>query len=200
MNQLVFLSKLIGIGLCSVALASCGTFKKVRTITTDRVERDAWGKPSSYKLGKDEAGNPQMKSDKRSSFEQVGANNIVSGKNYRGQEYTKKSYRKDRWGGDSAFRTDSYHGAGKSSRYEKSPWFLQKQAGVQGQEASMGKKSFMTKLFGKKTAREAGVSELARPSDVETDVRRRVFKQPEITGWKNQSGLSVNDTNSLLGR
>ena len=37
-------------------------------------------------------------------------------------------------------------------------------------------------------------------SDAETDVRRRVYKQPDIIDWKEQQGLGVKDTNRMLGR
>lgn len=197
MDKRISLPQLLSLCLCSLAFISCAS---EQTVTRSKVDRDEWGKPVTYKVGEDDAGNPQMQSDVRSSFESVGGNKITSGNHYSGKEYTKKSYRKERWGGDSVYRTKSYNDVGRASNYDKEPWFIRKQAITSGQEPSEGKKSFFSKIFGKSTAREQDATRLTKTSDTESAVRRRVFKQPDVISWKGQSALSVQDTKGMLSR
>jgi len=49
-------------------------------------------------------------------------------------------------------------------------------------------------------ARESNAKRLDKPSDAQTDVRRRVFPDPEITSWKEQRALDMKATKSILGR
>jgi hypothetical protein len=49
-------------------------------------------------------------------------------------------------------------------------------------------------------ARESGRAPLARPSDAETDFRRRVYQEPEVKDWRAQRALDVEDTRAMLGR
>lgn len=200
MNQFISLLPLFSLCLGCIGFTSCANLKKVRTVTKTEVKEDMWGRKLNYSVGEDDAGNPRMQSDVRSSFENTGGSSIVSGNNYSGNEYTKKAYRKERWGGESSYKTKSYNNTNKANNYGKEPWFARKQANVNGQESSVGKKSFFTKLFGKSTARERGATDLSKPSDAETNVRRRVFIQPDIIGWKDQQTLSVDDTRGMLGR
>ena len=178
-------------------LMSCA---KERTVTKSQVVKGLFGRDAEFSPGTDDSGNPQMQSDKRSSFENTGANSMASGNNYSGKEYTKKSYRKERWGGDSDYKTKLFNGSKTASNYDKEPWFVKNQSSDYNQRANEGKKSFFTKLFGTSSAREQNGESLDRPSDAETDVRNRVFKQPEVIGWKDQQTLSISDTKSMLGR
>jgi len=182
------------------SLSSCSKFKSVRSVTKQKVDRDPWGKSVNYSVGKDDSGKPRMESDLRSSFESVGGSNFTSGNNFSGKEYTKNTYRKKRWGGESEYKAKSYDGGENTKNYDKEPWFVQKQAGENTQDASEGKKSFFTRLFGASSAREHTKTNISKPDDVQTNVRRGVFKEPDVIDWKDQPTHSVSDTNRLLGR
>jgi hypothetical protein len=41
---------------------------------------------------------------------------------------------------------------------------------------------------------------ISRISDAETDERRRVFTDPDIVPWKEQNGVTIEQTKSALGR
>lgn len=140
-----------------------------------------------------------MQSDRRSSLEGK-QSNVAANRDFRGKDYTKESYRKKRWDGNTLFKRKKYAGNTDASRYQKEPWFVQKQASNQGQRAQADGKAYSVTPFKTRSANEQGSKRLARPSDPQTDSRRRVFVQPKMTHWKDQKGLNVGDTNRMLGR
>ena len=81
----LFLNGLVG----ALLLGACASETKV---TQSQVKKDVWGRDEAYSIGKDEDGNPVMKSDKRSSFENK-SSNIASNRDFSGKDYSKKSYR-----------------------------------------------------------------------------------------------------------
>lgn len=179
-------------------LSSCSS---EQTVTKSQVVKDPWGKPQNYSIGKDENGNPVMKSDRRSTFE--GKQSSIAGhRDFRGKDYTSKSYRKKRWGGNTLFGGNKkYSGNTDANKYRNQPWFVQQQSRALAQRSrAEGKGYRKLGLFRTTQAREQSGRRLSRPQDAETNVRRRVYKQPGITHWKEQKGLSVGDTNRMLGR
>ncbi len=182
--------------LVAMLLGSCAS---EQTVTKSQVKKDAWGRDESFSVGKDKDGNPMMQSDRRSSLEGK-QSSVARGRDFSGKDYSKKSYRKKRWGGNTFFGRKKYEGDTDASRYQKEPWFVKKQAGLKDQRAGAEGKTYSVNPFRKSTANEQGGTRMSRTRDAETDFRRRVFKQPGITHWKNQSGLSVGDTNRMLGR
>ncbi|MGB0992873.1 MAG: hypothetical protein ACPG32_10445 [Akkermansiaceae bacterium] len=181
----------------ALMLMSCAS---ERTVTKSKVKKDAWGKDSGWSMGKDEDGNMVAKSDRRSEFEGRSSSIAGSGRDFGGKDYTKKSYRKKRWGGNTIFNKKSYEGNTDASRYKTEPWFVQQQARAQGQRSAADGKSYRTGIFGTGSAREQSANRMEHKSDAHTAYRKRVYKQPGITHWKNQQGLSVKDTNRMLGR
>jgi len=177
-------------------LISCGS---EQTVTKTQVKKDAWGNDERYTVGKDKDGNPVMKSDRRSQLEGK-RNHMDSNRDFSGKDYMAKSYRKKRWGGNTVFGNKKYEGNTDASRYKQEPWFVQKQASASGKTAYGSDKTYSVNPFSTSSAHEQGGTRIARTSDAETDVRRRVFVQPDITHWKNQKGLSIGDTNRKLGR
>jgi hypothetical protein len=180
----------------TMLLGSCAS---ERTVTKTQVKKDAWGREESFSVGKDEDGNPMMKSDRRSSMEGK-QSNVAGSQDFSGKDYNKKSYRKKRWGGNTVFGRKKYEGNTDASQYQKEPWFVKKQAGLKNQRAGAEGKTYSDNPFRKPTAREQGGARISHSSDAKTDFRRRVFKQPGITHWKDQPGLGVGDTNRMLGR
>ena len=182
--------------LALLFLASCAS---KRTVTKSKVRSDPWGNAERFSVGKDEAGNPQMKSDLRSTCEGKSSNMIAS-RDFSGKDYTTSSYAKKRWAGGTTFNRKKYLGNTDANKYRMEPWFVQKQAAAEGKSSDVNGRAFSTNRYDKTTANEQGANRLSRPSDANTDVRRRVFPQPDIIHWKDQEGLNVGDTNRLLGR
>ncbi|BDS08913.1 hypothetical protein NT6N_39530 [Oceaniferula spumae] len=191
--SLARLTVVVGLGAC---LVSCGS---EQTVTKEQVRKDAWGNKETFSVGKDKDGNPMMKSDRRSSMEGK-TSHMASNRDFAGKDYSKTSYRKKRWGGNTIFGRKKYEGNTDASRYKQEPWFVQKQASAQGKTAYGSDKSFNVNPFSTSTAHEQGGRRVVHKSDAETDVRRRVFIQPDIMDWKKQQGLSISDTNRKLGR
>ena len=196
------LLQLLFAGWVCFALCSCSGLNRVRTVTKRKVDTDFFGNEHNFKIGKDEAGRPKVESDQRSSFESKAESSFGGGTSYQGSEFSKKSYRKKRWGGNSSYDVKSFAGRKQAANYSKEPWFVRNQAGAaaQGKEAKVAKKGFLTRVFGTSTAREQGAGNLDKPSNYQTDVRREVYKQPDVIHWKEQQGLSINDTKQLLAR
>jgi len=193
MNLLKLVIVLLG------AVVLIGACASEQTVTKSQVRKDAWGKPERFGIGKDKDGNPVMKSDLRSDFEgQRSA--IAAAGDYSGKDYSTKSYAKKRWGGNTSFPHSKYDGKTDANHYKMEPWFVRKQASIAGQRANAESKDYMVNSYKKSSAREQGTSRIKHTSDSETDVRRRVYKQPDIIDWKEQRGLSVKDTNRMLGR
>lgn len=181
----------------AVLMSSCAS---EQTVSQSKVRKDAWGKDLPFTVGKDADGNPVMKSDKRSQFENKSSNSM-SNRDFRGQDYTKKSYRKDRWGGGKSFGLKKFEGNTDASRYQKEPWFVKKQALKGSSQARVSNKKFLVNPFrSQKKSYTRGVRELPKPESSRVIQKRNSMGQPTITDWKSQKGLSVKDTNSMLGR
>ena len=168
-------------------------------MTKTQVRKDWRGKEVPFTVGKDKDGNPVMKSDRRSSFEGK-TSGLVGGRDFQGKDYTKTSYRKKRWFGNTVFSKKEYRGNTDASRYKREPWFVQKQASASGKRSRADGKNYSVNPFSTTAARERQAVQISRTSDAETSVRRRVFKQPDIIHWQEQRGLTIKDTNKMLGR
>jgi len=177
-------------------LVSCAS---ERTVTKTKVRKDAWGNEDTFSIGEDEKGNLVAKSDRRSSFEGK-SSHLAGNRDFSGNDYTKKSYRKKRWGGNTVFNRKQFAGNTDASRYKQEPWFLKKQANASDKTASVANKEYSINPFRTGEATEQSNASIARTADAETTIRRSVFKKPSITDWKDQQTLSVSDTNSRLGR
>ena len=187
--------------LCmSIVLCLLGSCASEQVVSLSKVERDAFGRSLNYSVGEDEDGNPVVKSEKRSALEGK-KSNLGSRSDFSGSDYTTKAYRKKRWGGKEEFSTDAYSGVNQATQYDKEPWFVKKQANAQGAAANESKQTFFTKLFKTSKARESNIANVARVSDAETDLRRRVYKEPEIfQPGEYRSNLGIEDTKRMLFR
>ena len=187
--------RLLG-GFIIFCVAGCATEKKV---TEKKLRLDAWGHEESFSVGKDEDGNPKMKSNKRSSFENK-KSSIVRNRDFRGEDYTAKSYRKKRWGGNTVFNKKVYRGNTDASRYQKEPWFARKRSVEGTKYARANGQSYSTSMYRTQRAYESKGKYLPTKSDAQVDSKRRSYRPPSVINWKEQGGLSVQDTNSMLGR
>ncbi len=182
----------------AVLVSSCASEKKV---TQSRVRKDPWGHEVPFTVGKDADGNPVMKSDRRSEFENR-SSNIARNRDFSGRDYTSKSYRKERWGGNKSFIPKKFQGAtDATSRYQKEPWFIQKQAQSFATQARVSNKQFSVKPYrAQNLSYKQGVRMLPMPPSVQEVNKGSAMGQIPITNWKDQKGLSVKDTNNMLGR
>lgn len=146
----------------------------------------------------DEAGNWVPKSDKRSSFENVGTSPYFKGtqekKNFKTGEYQRKS-----WWGNKDYQVKSYEGNTDGSRFQKTA----RQQGISARETSATLDlpgDYATGAFATGSAREAKKKEITRVTDAETEAQRNVYQAPEVINWRQQRPISREQSRSLLGR
>lgn len=147
----------------------------------------------------DAAGNWVPQSDKRSSFEQKGQSPYFQGeygkKTYQTGSYDKKSW----WGGTKDYGHKKFNTTADGSRFQQTSPLTAKNA-PEATAAPHTTGTYQTGTYPTQAAREAGRKGIAKPSDTETDIRRSTYEQPEITDWRQQRSLSVDQSRGILGR
>jgi hypothetical protein len=138
------------------------------------------------------------KSDQRSSFETKGKSPYFQGE-YDKKAYKAGEYRKKSWWGNKEYGRQKYAGDTDGSRFQKNSRFDSQNARETSRAADVPD-SYQTDNYATNAAREAGNSGIAKPSDVETDIRRRVYQAPEIIDWRERRTLSVDQLRWILGR
>lgn len=146
----------------------------------------------------DDEGNWLPQNDKRSSFENQGDSPYFQGqhgkKTYKAGDYSKKS-----WWGDKNYGRQQYSGNTDASRFQSDSGLAAKNAGESGSAAKIPS-SYKTDAYATSAARETSRDKLAKPSDAETDSRRKVYQAPEIIDWREQRSLSLEQSKGILGR
>lgn len=166
--------------------------------------RPAERKPLSQRIdekngySQDANGNWVPQTNKRSSFETQGQSPYFKGKidkkAYKTGEYDRKA-----WWGNKDYGRQQYAGKTDGSRFQKDSRFDGKGARESGSAADIPD-PYQTDNYATNAAREAGRSSIDRPSDAETDIRRRVYQPPEIIDWREQRSLSLEQSKGILGR
>lgn len=179
-------------------LVSCASERKV-TYSKGSSQSGLSRYESDVKFVKGKDGGIRPNKDKRSQFD--GRSEYLGNRDFRGKGFAKKEYGRGQWEGSRTFKRGKYDGRTDGSRFQYSPEFVQQQARVQGQVARMSGREYGTDSYGAGAAREAeGAKRMARPADAETNVRRRVYKQPIVIDKDDYAGMSVRDSKRLLGR
>jgi hypothetical protein len=163
-------------------------------------------KPLSQRLDEnngytqDEAGNWVPRVDKRSPYESQGASRYFDKKsNYNQKSYQAGEYARKSWWGNKDYGRKAYAGDTDGSRFRQDSKFQDRTAREAGGSADIPD-AYKTGGYATSAAREAGTGNLDRPSDAETDIRRRVFPQPEIIDWREQRSLTLDQSKGILGR
>jgi hypothetical protein len=161
-------------------------------------------KPLSERLGEnngfkqDADGNWVPRSDKRSSYESAGPPAMFQGeyqkKTYKTGEYAKKS-----WWGNKDYGRKEYAGNTDGSRFQTNSRFDGQGAREAGNQADIPD-PYQTGTYATNAARETGNEAIGRPSDAETDIRRRVYTPPSVIDWREQRSLSLEQSKGILGR
>lgn len=184
--------------LAALLLASCASERKV---TYSRGGGEEFGSKymSDVQFETQKDGSVKPNKDVRSQYD--GKSEYLSARDFSGKDYTTAKYNKKRWGKDLSYANKQYAGATDGSKFEYSPQFVQQQAKAQGQVAQVGDKQYGAAQY---NAGQANVAKrdtyLDRPSDAETNVRRRVYKQPDIITKQDYTELSIEESRNLLGR
>lgn len=146
----------------------------------------------------DSKGNWKSNSKKRSSFESQGDSPYFKGeygsKEYKAGEYTKKS-----WWGNKDYQPKQFAGNTDGSRFQKKSRFDGEGARESGSAAKISD-PYQTDTYATSNALEAGNSPIGKPSDAETDNRRKAYQQPEVIDWREQRAMTLQQSKGILGR
>ena len=146
----------------------------------------------------DAKGNWVPQNDKRSSFESKDKSPYFHG-NYQKKNYQTNAYAKKSWWGDKDYGSQTYTGNTDGKRFRKSSSLDGQGARESGTAAALPATTYQTDTYATGAARETGRGSIAKPSDTRTDMRRKVFKEPEIIDWKQQRALSLEQSKGILG-
>ncbi|HSP42364.1 MAG TPA: hypothetical protein VLO11_05800, partial [Luteolibacter sp.] len=94
----------------------------------------------------------------------------------------------------------SYQGNTDADHLRQASRLEGRSAGEAGRASRGTDGSYQTGGYRTGDARESSASRLDKPSDAETDVRRRVYQPPEIIEWSEQRKLSLEQSRGILGR
>lgn len=151
----------------------------------------------SYGYQINDKGSWVPKVDKRSQYEGRGSSGYFSG-DISKNTFSTNVFNKSSWmGGQEISRTMSgYNGSGNS--IGKSNHYSNQQASHEHRLQAP------TRIDGNHLpghqANESFGDQAAKPSDAETDARRRVFSQPDIIDYRQQREMNIRQSRSLLGR
>jgi hypothetical protein len=149
----------------------------------------------------DADGNWVPRNNRRSSFESQGASPYFQGGNSsQGKEYKTGDYARKSWWGNKEYGRQSWQGNTDGTRFEQKSRFDGRTAGEAGTGSNSSDTRYQTSTQATGSARESTARRMDKPSDAETDIRRRVYPQPQIVAWGEQRSLSVEQSRGILGR
>lgn len=170
--------------------------KSGNPLTGDHDEAKMLEKYGSYsKYSVDKNGKPRGNSKEFAGFNRD--NPEFKGK-WEGKEYKAGDYRKKSFWGDKDYAKKVYEGNTDGNSFKKESRFGKGAANEGSLAAREGGKDYRTNTFASGAAREQSKKDITKLSDAETDERRRVFTAPDI--FSSRTGMTVNDTNKMLGR
>jgi hypothetical protein len=146
---------------------------------------------------KDSEGNWKSNSNKRSSFESAGQASMGK-KDFNTKKFNPGNYEKKSWWGNREYKPQQYAGNTDASRFATTAPDAGKSAAEAGNSSFFSGKKVDANRITRQGAREESATGLSRPSDAETDLRRKVYQEPTIIDWREQRALQIKDTKSWL--
>jgi hypothetical protein len=147
-------------------------------------------------IARDESGT--FVGGKRSQYD--GQRNIAFGGGVGTAKYRTNEYKSSAWSGNTKARTSSYANNTDASRYQVSSRYEGSRAHQNAARSRFDGTQARTSSYKTGKANENAGERLAKPSDSLTDVRRRVYPQPDIMSKEDYDRLTVEQTRSILGR
>lgn len=145
----------------------------------------------------DAKGNWAPKIDKRSSYENQGKSAYFDRK-YEGKSFNADRYAKKSWWGGKEMPHKAYQGKMEQIDHQD--------ANIDGKQSVIRSRPYKTTSYDQtgsyatQAATENDADDLEKPSDAETDVRRRTAIKPKITDYDQQRAMSIEQSKSLLGK
>lgn len=195
MSKFLVTIKLLSIAGC-VLFSSCASERKVTYSKAEATGLDKYQSNVKFETGKD--GQAQWQNSKRSSFESQSG--FAATKDFKGKSYDKNGYQKKKWGQNKDFSTKAYAGNTDGGKYKKVPHFANKASNVRDQKSNFGGQDYGTTNYNGATKKASKGRLFSKKEDLKTNIRRRVYKAPEIQSSQEYNGLSLGESKSLLGR
>lgn len=177
-------------------LGSCASEK---TVTREKAKPSGLAKYESdvsYQVNED--GSVQPNSDKRSSFERTANYSNIreqSRSNYYTEGYSKKGFNANK-----SYSAEAYYGGEKSGQFAQSPHFAQQQSRLQNQAANATGEGYDTSQFYSGSQSVNRGQQQARTANASLQSEADSYVQPEVKSLDEANGLTVDDTNFMLGR
>lgn len=183
-----------------VILVSCAGDKE----SADRSRPQQARKPLSQRLNEgggyvqDSGGNWVPRQNKRSAYEGKDAGSKLR-KTRERKDFATDAYKSKSWWGRREYGRQSYDGGTDGSRFRKASRDQGKGALEAGSAAKVPD-PYQAGQYGTGAASESSRKPMEKPSDIETDQRRRVFDAPDVVDWREQRPLTIEETRGILGR
>jgi hypothetical protein len=116
------------------------------------------------------------------------------------RDFATKDYSKKSFWGSKEYAAKVYGGPTDGNHFAKGSRYNSQGASENTLVSPDSGSRFGTGTHSTGAARESSQSNISKYSDANTDSRRKSFVQPDITDWKSQRGLTIDDTKSMLGR
>jgi hypothetical protein len=186
--------------LAVLALASCASDEG----SADRSRPQDGTKPLSQRLNegggytKDSEGNWVPRQNKRSAYEGKDAGSTLR-KTQPRKVFATDAYESKSWWGRKDYQKPSFDGQKDGNRFRK----VSRADGLGARESGSAARipdTYQTGRYATGAATEASKKQMEKPSDAETDERRRVFDSPDVIDWREQRPLTIHETRGILGR
>ena len=184
------------------SIVSCALFVSCaseRKVTYKKAELGGIRKFEStveFKTGKD--GEAVWKNSKRSQFESQAG---FGGKSeFAEKSYAKNDFKRKSWNQDTQFNAQSYGGNTDAGKYKKVPHFADQKASFSDRKSNLAKQSYGADNYSGAAQRVDKGRQFGKAEDAQTNKRRKVYQQPSIQSAQEYNGLSLDESNSLLGR
>lgn len=146
----------------------------------------------------DTEGNWVPKSDKRSQFDRNRDSAYFKGKVEK-EQYRTGDYKKKEWRGGKIFERKRYAGNTDGSRFQTKA----RQDGQRLREAGKTARlpdPYKTSTLDHQLARESSAGGITKGANARIEQARATYKAPAVIDWKEQRGMSINESRGLLGR
>lgn len=177
--------------VCSCAREQKVTYKKAELGGIRKYESTV-----EFKTG--ENGEAVWKNSKRSHFESQAG---FGGKSeFAGKSYTKNDFKKEKWNQNTTFDAQSYAGNTDAAKYKQVPHFADQKAAFSDKTSNLAQRDYGTNGYSGATQQVDRGRQFGKHEDVQTSKRRQVYQEPTIQSSEEYNGLSLDESNSLLGR
>jgi len=186
------------VGFACCCFCSCASERTV-SYSKNESKKDISRYQSDVKYETQADGSVKPNKDIRSEYD--GKSEYLGNRDFRGKNYATDQYRKDRWGGEKKYENKIFGVKKDGGKFRYSPEFVQQQAKVQGQVASVNGSRYNAGEY--KTASNPlakNAKRLSKRSDAATDIRRRVYRQPVIVDGDAYKEQEIKQSRELLGR